>query len=134
MLYQIEEFGTEGVRRGVDQSLNFEAAFSFYRSKAQAVQHEPAQDGEILSGMINASAHRVVADYDIHATTQAALDTSVPADGVIHALRVEEQAKRVIKAINSGLPLDRPLDNADLQPRYFFAHFLLTIYAKETPS
>jgi hypothetical protein len=84
--------------------------------------------------MINASAHLVVAEDDIHATTQAALDTSVPADSVTHALRVEEQAKRVIKAINSDLPLDRPLDNADSAARYFFLPFLWTVYAKETPS
>ena len=124
----------ESARSGGDQSLNLEAALSFYRSKAQKVQDELAQDSEILSGMIGASAHLIVADDDIHATMQAVLDTSVPADSVMHALRVEEQSNRVVKAINSGLPLGHPLDNADLQPRYFSPHVLLTFYFKETPS
>lgn len=81
----------------------------FYRSKTQDVQDELAQDGEILSGMIGMSAHLVVAEDDIHVPKQAVLGVPVHADGLVHALRVGEQAAQVGTTINRGLPLDRPL-------------------------
>jgi len=64
-------------RSGDDESLNLETALAYYGSKAQEVQDELAQDGEILSGMIGTSAHLVVAKDDLPASMQAVFDAPV---------------------------------------------------------
>jgi len=89
--------------------LGFEVAFTLGWGKAQEVQDELTQYGEIVSRMIRTSAHLVVAKDHVHTPAQTVLDPPMLADGVIHPQRVGRQAIDIEKTVESRcFPLDRP--------------------------
>ena len=70
---------------GGDEAAHLESALTLDWGKADEIQGDMTEDGEVVGGVTGAGAHLVIAKDDIHAPVEAVLHPPVLADRMIQA-------------------------------------------------
>ena len=84
-----------GIGSCSDEAACFDAALSWYRVKADEVQGDVPEHGEVMGGMSGTGAHLIVGEDNIHAPVQAVFDTPVIADCPQEAIGIGGEARKI---------------------------------------